>query len=317
VRQSVADRTRKREHPVAVKRAVPKALVARGERRSLFSGQVVVVTGGVQGIGEGIALYLASAGAAVAIIDVDSAKGLEAERRLSRQGLAVRFWHCDLNEPESISASVDAIWRKEGRIDVLVNNAAAHGPRVSLLEYSVRDWESVLRTNLTGTFWLTREVARRMIAHQIAGSIVNILAIQSEVPIAGYGPYVASKGGLEALTRAMAVELSAHNIRANGVMLGAIYSGSTRGPGLLDSASVADFENVPPTLDQAVPNLVGRMGRPSDVARAVAFLASPESSYLTGAVVVVDGGRLLNRGTDPFSPPPADRPRGHGSRGES
>ncbi len=253
----------------AVKRAVPKASPARGLPRSLFSGHVVVVTGGVQGIGEGIALHLASSGATIAIIDVDSSKGLETERRRSRQGLAVKFWQCDLNDPEAISAAVAAIWRKEGRIDVLVNNAAAHGPRLSLLEYSVGDWESVLRTNLTGTFWLTREIARRMIAHRIAGSIVNILAIQSEVPIAGYGPYVASKGGLEAFTRATAVELSAHNIRANGVM-------------------------------------------PSDVARAVAFLASPESSYLTGSVVVVDGGRLLNRGTDPFSPPPADRPRGHG-----
>jgi NAD(P)-dependent dehydrogenase (short-subunit alcohol dehydrogenase family) len=302
---------------MAVKRSVPGPAVARADRRSLFSGQVVVVTGAVQGIGEGIALHLALSGAAVAIVDVDSEKGLETERRLSRQGLAVKFWQCDLNEPEAITASVDAIWRKEGRIDVLVNNAAAHGPRLPLLEYSVRDWESVLRTNLTGTFWLTREIANRMIAQQIAGSIVNILAIQSEVPIAGYGPYVASKGGLEALTRAMAVELSAHNIRANGVMLGAIYSGSTRGAGTPDPGSVADFEKVPPTLDQAVPNLVGRMGRPSDVARAVAFLASPESSYLTGSIVVVDGGRLLNRGTDPFSPPRADGPRGRGAGKES
>jgi len=296
----------------AVKRAVPKASPARGLPRSLFSGHVVVVTGGVQGIGEGIALHLASSGATIAIIDVDSSKGLETERRRSRQGLAVKFWQCDLNDPEAISAAVAAIWRKEGRIDVLVNNAAAHGPRLSLLEYSVGDWESVLRTNLTGTFWLTREIARRMIAHRIAGSIVNILAIQSEVPIAGYGPYVASKGGLEAFTRATAVELSAHNIRANGVMLGAIYSGSTRGAGPVDAASAPDFEKVPATLDRAVPNLVGRMCRPSDVARAVAFLASPEPRYLTGSVVVVDGGRLLNRGTDPFSPPPADRPRGHG-----
>jgi NAD(P)-dependent dehydrogenase (short-subunit alcohol dehydrogenase family) len=278
----------------------------------VFSGRVVVVTGGVQGIGEGIAVQMASSGAAVAIIDMDAAKGQETERRLSRQGFAVKFWPCDLNDPEAISATVDAIWRKEGRVDVLVNNAAAHGPRLPLLEYSVRDWESVLRTNLTGTFWLTREIARRMIAGQIAGSVVNILAIQSEVPIAGYGPYVASKGGLEALTRAMAVELSPYNIRANGVMLGAIYSGSTRAAGPQDSASATDFENVPPVLDEAVPNLVGRMGRPSDVARAVAFLASPESGYLTGSVVVVDGGRLLNRGADPFSPPPADRPRGHG-----
>jgi len=273
---------------------------------SRFDGQVAVVTGGVQGIGAGIAGHLASCGASVAIVDLNAVAGGEAERRFKSSGLPVRFWACDLSEPGQISSVVDKLWKAEGRIDVLVNNAVDHGPRAGMLDYALSDWERVIQVNLTGTFWLTREVVKRMVKAQIAGNIVNVLAIQSEVPIAGYGAYVASKGGLEALTRAMAVEFATHGIRANGVMLGAIYSGSTKGGAPSNAGSAIDFESVPTDLDKSIPNLARRMGRPSDVANVVALLAAPASSYLTGTVVVVDGGRLLNRGTDPFGPKPAE-----------
>jgi NAD(P)-dependent dehydrogenase (short-subunit alcohol dehydrogenase family) len=266
-----------------------------------FAGQVVLVTGAVQGIGAGIAEHFASCGAITAIVDIDSDRGRQAERRFKKRGLHITFRECDLREPSAVSALVEKVWSEEGHIDILVNNAADHGPRRSLLEYSLEDWQSVLATNLTGTFWLTREVVRRMIAGGISGNIVNILAIQSQIPIPTYSAYVASKGGLEALTRAMAVEFAPHHIRANGVMLGAIYSGSTSSAAGSAARSDIDFEQVPPTMDRNVPNLVGRMGRPSDVARVVAMLASSESSYLTGSVMLVDGGRLVNRGADAFS----------------
>jgi len=266
-----------------------------------FAGQVVLVTGAVQGIGAGIAEHFASCGATTAIVDIDSSRGRQLEGRLRKRGLKVMFWECDLRQPTAIAELVEGVWSKEGRVDVLVNNAADHGPRHSMLDYSLEDWQNVLSANLTGTFLLTRDVVRRMVATGIRGNIVNTLAIQSQIPIPTYSAYVASKGGLEALTRAMAVEFAQHGIRANAVMLGAIYSGSTSGVDDPGVRSEVDYEQVPTSMDSNVPNLVGRMGRPSDVARIVGMLASPESSYLTGSVIVVDGGRLLNRGADAFS----------------
>ena len=268
-----------------------------------WNDQVAIVTGSAQGIGAGIASHLGALGAKVAILDVDARLGKAAEQRLREGGCDCRFWECDLSLADSVTSVVAGVWADLGRVDVVVNNAVDHGPRLPMLQYSVAQWEAVIRTNLTGTFWLTSEVVRRMASDRIAGNVVNVLAIQSEVPISGYGAYVASKGGLEALTRAMAVEFAPLGIRANGVMLGAIYSGSTRGASKVAVPADVDYEAVPADLDTGVPNLVARMGRPSDVARVVAMLAAPDASYLTGSVIVVDGGRLLNRGTDPFSPP--------------
>jgi NAD(P)-dependent dehydrogenase (short-subunit alcohol dehydrogenase family) len=140
-----------------------------------------------------------------------------------------------------------------------------------------------------------------MVAQGSGGAIVNILAIQAQLPIAGYGAYVASKGGLDALTRALAVELAPHRIRVNGVVVGSVYSDSTRlVVGTPDDP--ADPEAVPAALDAAAATLLGRMGRPGDVARLVAFLASDDAAYLTGSLVVADGGRLLNRAPDPLIP---------------
>ena len=266
-----------------------------------LAGKVAIVTGAAQGIGAGVAEYLASLGAAAALVDIDSKLGMQTERRLRNKGLDVTFWECDLRQTSQVTSLVDRIWSGAGRVDVVVNNAAEHGPRRPILDYSIKDWENVLATNLTGTFWITREVVSRMVAARVEGSIVNIVAIQSQIPISTYAAYVASKGGLEALTRAMAVEFAPHGVRANAVMLGAIYSGSTQGAGGQSESLDTDFEQVPPSMDATVPNLVGRMGRPSDVAKVVAMLASDDSSYLTGSVVVVDGGRMLNRGTDAFS----------------
>jgi len=266
-----------------------------------LAGKVAIVTGAARGIGAGVAEHLASLGAAAALVDIDSKFGMQTERRLRTIGLDVTFWECDLRQTAQVTGLVDRIWSGAGRVDVVVNNAAEHGPRRPILDYSIKDWENVLATNLTGTFWITREVVSRMVAARVEGSIVNIVAIQSQIPISTYAAYVASKGGLEALTRAMAVEFAPHGVRANAVMLGAIYSGSTQGAGGQSESLDTDFEQVPPSMDATVPNLVGRMGRPSDVAKVVAMLASDDSSYLTGSVVVVDGGRMLNRGTDAFS----------------
>jgi NAD(P)-dependent dehydrogenase (short-subunit alcohol dehydrogenase family) len=187
-----------------------------------------------------------------------------------------------------------------GGLDTLVNNAASHGRLQSIQRLSLEDWDSVLATNLTAPFLLSQAAAAIMAVNG-GGVILNVLAIQSGLPARGYGAYAASKGGLDALTRQLAVELADLHIRVNGVVLGAIYSDSVRAA-LPDVATSEDLEAVPPALDAGAPTLLGRMGRPSDVARLVAFLVSDDAAFMTGSLIVADGGRTLNRAPDPLIP---------------
>src|SRR5438046_3744039 len=170
---------------------------------------------------------------------------MHTETRLRKKDLDVTFWECDLRQTSQVTSLVDRIWSGAGRVDVVVNNAAEHSPRRPILDYSIKDWDNVLATNLTGTFWITREVVSRMVAARVEGSIVNIVAIQSQIPISTYAAYVASKGGLEALTRAMAVEFAAHGGRATAVMLGAICRRSTQGAGGQAAGLDPGFGQVP------------------------------------------------------------------------
>ena len=265
----------------------------------------VIVTGATRGIGRSVAIHLASLGARVVGVGRDPEGGRTlADTNLDGPG-SLDFVRADLGEPSHAAHVVERSVEVLGGLDAVVNNAASHGTLQPLLGLPLEEWQAVMATNLTATF-LVSQAAAPVMAREGGGSIVNVLAIQSRLPARGYGAYAASKGGIESLTRVLAVELSDLRIRVNGLVLGAVYSDSTRAalPGV---ATSDDLEAVPPALDQGAPTLIGRMGRPSDVARIVAFLVSDDSSFLTGSMIVADGGRTLSRAPDPLIPK-VDRP---------
>ena len=260
-----------------------RAMLAQPALRDLIdlTGRVAVVTGGSMGIGLGIVRRLHEAGAAVAVADLrldlaeEIAGALEAGRPDS--ALAVR---ADVADEDDVRAMVEATVARFGRIDVLVNNAGIY-PNRALADMDVATFRRVLEVNLTGIFLCTREVARHMVAAG-GGRIVNITSIDALHPsMVGLAHYDASKHGVWGFTKSTALELAPHGIAVNAVAPGAIR---TPGVGDVDAAALDAFAALVP---------MGRIGEPDDIGRAALFLASDLASYVTGAQLVVDGGRLL------------------------
>lgn len=247
-----------------------------------LSGRRALVTGAATGIGRVVAHDLARRGATVLGVDRDPAVAeLAASERLD--GLT-----CDLADTAQLEALAERAEAAPG-FDVLVNCAAAYSPKGGFLDASVADWNRVLGVNVVATGVLSTAVARGLHAAGRSGSIVNFCSLQEAMPLPGYGPYVASKGGVRAATKALAVELAPWGVRVNAVAPGVVNTPSTLAT--LDGKSWGD--------DGAPPTLLGRAGSPDEVADAVAFLASDASSFITGTIIPVDGGRHLSRKHDP------------------
>ncbi len=247
-----------------------------------LTGHTAIVTGGAMGIGLGVTRRLHEAGASVLVADLDQAAGERETKALCalRTGSAVAV-RSDVSDPESVENMVNIAVESFGAVDILVNNAGIY-PMVPMSDIDVETFRRVIDVNLIGLFLCTKAVSERMIARGRGGRIVNITSIDALHPsMVGLAHYDASKHGAWGFTKNVALELAPHDIAVNAIAPGGIL---TPGTGDMDDAALAGFEAMIP---------MRRMGDPDDIGRAALFLACELSSYMTGAQIVVDGGRLL------------------------
>ena len=253
-------------------------------RQISLKEKIAIVTGAVSGIGFGIAKRLAEAGANVALLDINDEKGREAEEEIRKIGVKAKFYRCDVTSSFQCKETVEKVFRDFGKIDILVNNAGVI-VRKEVVETSEKEWDFVLGVNLKGVYLVSRYVIPYM-AKTGGGSIINI---GSGWGLKG-GPkaaaYCASKGGVVNLTRAMAIDHGRQGIRVNCVCPGDIDTP------LLRSEAAQLGVNLDEFLKEAADRPINRVGRPEDVANAVLYLASDLSSWVTGAIIIVDGGGL-------------------------
>ena len=251
-----------------------------------LEGKTALVTGASSGIGRGIAVALAEAGADIAINYRSNEGGAEETARQVRAcGRRAATFEADVGSPEAVEAMFRQLDASLGPIHILVANAGHASTPKPLYETTWEEWERVLRSNLDGPFLCGREAARRMLANGIKGRIVNISSVHEEAcNLPNDGPYCVSKGGLRNLTRAMALELGPYGITVNDVAPGMILTPMNR-RALEDSQYLAAAEAL---------ISVRRVGLPEDIGRMVAFLCSEQASYCNGGTYLVDGGWMLN-----------------------
>jgi 2-dehydro-3-deoxy-D-gluconate 5-dehydrogenase len=258
-----------------------------------LTGQVAIVTGAALGIGQAIAFRLAEAGAAVVVADLNLEAAHAAVERIASHGgkaLAIRADAASVADAHAVTkAAVDTF----GRLDILVNNAGNY-PLAPALQITEALWDRVLDVNLKGAFFYAQAAAQQMIASGHGGRIVNIASVDGLHPTGNLTHYDASKGGLIMLTRSLAQELGSHRIAVNAIAPGGITTPGTAvtyPAALRQPASEAPEPVAGDDFMRRI--LMGRMGDPDEIATVVLFLVSRAASYLTGSLVVVDGGYLV------------------------
>jgi NAD(P)-dependent dehydrogenase (short-subunit alcohol dehydrogenase family) len=257
-----------------------------------FAGKVAVVTGAANGIGAACARLFAASGAAVALWDVDAGAARTLAGELAATGARAEGFACNVARSGEVATALAASVAAFGRIDVLVNNAGIFRA-ADFLEIAEADWDAVIDVNLKGAFLVGQAVAREM-AKTRGGAIVNMSSVNGVTAIASIASYNASKGGIDQLTRVMALALADHGIRVNAVAPGTIATELAQKAVLGSAEAAARIMSRTP---------LRRLGQPDEVAAVCAFLASDAASYMTGEVVYVDGGRLALNYTMPPLPP--------------
>lgn len=244
--------------------------------------QVALVTGGSRGIGKAIVQALAREGARVAFVYRGSQQSADQlQQEIAAAGGTAKAYQGDVADPAAARRIVDAVLAEWGRIDILVNNAGVIRDGL-FVRMDPDDWNAVVGTNLTGTFHFCRAVAGQMALKQRSGRIINVSSVAADHVNAGQTNYAASKGAVNAFTRALAVELGSRNVTVNAVAPGFIET---------DMSEAVRAKAGDTIAKKFVP--VRRLGKPEDVAGVVVFLAGPAAGYITGQVITVDGGLSL------------------------
>lgn len=241
--------------------------------------KVALITGGARGIGRAIALTFAKEGADIVVADVNLEIALKTASEIEHLGRPALALEMDVTNYDKVEEGINKILDKMGKVDILVNNAGITKDNL-LLRMSQADWDAVINVNLKGTFNCIKAVCRPMIK-QRSGRIISIASIIGLMGNPGQANYAASKAGIIALTKTVAKELASRNINANAVA-----------PGFIQTEMTAKLsEEIKKKMLEAIP--LAKLGTPEDVANACLFLASDESSYITGQTITIDGGMVM------------------------
>ena len=244
-----------------------------------FENKIVLVTGGARGIGKAVTERFHAGGASVAIVGRNEAAAQALAAELSARGARCIGYGCDVAVGAQIDATVDAVVKDFGKLDVLINNAGVTQDGL-MVRMTDEAWNNVIQTNLTGAFQLLRAAARIMLRAR-SGCIVNISSVVGLIGNAGQANYCAAKAGLIGLTKSTAREFASRGVRVNAIA-----------PGLIETDMTAKLnDDQKKALLTGVP--LGRAGSSNDIASAVTFLASEDASYITGQVLSVDGGMAM------------------------
>jgi len=263
----------------------------------VLQGKGALITGAARGIGLACARSLGLSGARVMLADVDEKAGADAAKQLESEGIEARFTKCDVGEKADVERAVSQVVSDFGRLDICVANAAII--RVgNFVDLSEEDFDAVIRVNLKGVFLTGQAAARQMVAQNAGdpedkkggGAIINMSSVNGLMAIPSITAYNTAKGGVNNLTRNMALSLAQENIRVNAI-----------GPGSINTEifkAVSDDREKMKGILSRTP--MGRVGEPSEIGDISVFLASPQSSYITGQIIYADGGRMALNYTCPL-----------------
>lgn len=260
-----------------------------------LSGGVAIVTGGAMGIGQGIAFRLAEAGASVVIADRDVEAAQRTVELITERGGRATAMQVDVSVIDDAQAMVQQTIDAFGQVNILVNNAGIF-PFAPALEVCEELWDRVLGVNLKGAFFCAQAAARQMVTASMGGRIINIASIDALHPTGALTHYDSSKGGLVMMTKSLAKEFGPYGITVNAIAPGSIATPGAAAATAAPSEGIAETsgggEDLMAAFLARIP--LGRVGQPDDIATAALFLASDAASYVTGSLLVVDGGYLLS-----------------------
>ncbi|MGJ7505274.1 MULTISPECIES: SDR family NAD(P)-dependent oxidoreductase [unclassified Variovorax] len=248
------------------------------------NGKVAIVTGGVEGIGGAISTLLAREGAKVAVLDIQDAKGATLVSSIKSAGGTAQYWHVDVTAEADVARVFADVVETFGKLDVLVANAGIAGPNVPTHEVTLEDWNRTFAINSTAVFLCTKHGVPHMRAAG-GGSIINMSSVYGLVGASDLPPYHASKGAVRCMTKNDALLYAADKIRVNSVHPGYIWTPMVERLGLDAGLDMKEFRSA---MDAKHP--VGHVGLPEDIANGVLFLASDETTFMTGSELVIDGG---------------------------